>query len=114
MSRRLNAGFELFGHGHGYLATLWALGRRGGGARNGTERIPMLSARDATPLAEEVTGSKKGPISLALGSWCWRGGYGGGEGWGLGVKGRGVAYFLPQTCANIYHTGVFQKYVFCS
>ena len=72
------------------------------------ERIPMLCARDATPLAEEVTGSK-GPISLALGSWRWGGRYSGGEGWGLGVKGRGVAYFLPQTCADIYHTGVFFK-----
>ena len=48
-----------------------ALGRRGEG--RGTERIPMLCARDATPLAKEVTGSK-GPISLALGSWCWGGG----------------------------------------
>ncbi len=89
-----------------------ALGRGGGG---GTEwnGLPMLCARDATPLAEEVTGSK-GPISLALGSWCWGGGYGGGEGWELGMKERGEAYFLPQTCADIYHTGVFQKYVFCS
>jgi hypothetical protein len=90
---------------------LRALGR--GGEGRGTERIPMLCARDATPLAEEVTGSK-GPISFALGSWRWGGGYGGGEGWGLGVKGRGVAYFSLQTCADIYHTGVFQKYVFCS
>jgi hypothetical protein len=73
----------------------------------------MLCARDSTPLAEEVKGSK-GPISLALGSWRWGGGYGGREGWGQAVKGRGVAYFLPQTCADIYHTGVFQKYVFCS
>ena len=56
----------------------------------------------------------KGPISLALVSWRWGAGYGGGEGWGLGVKGRGVAYFLPQICADIYHTGVFQKYAFCS
>jgi hypothetical protein len=87
---------------------LRALGRRGGGARNRTERIPMLCARDGTPLAEEVTGSKRpdiiGPGQLALG-----GGYGGGEGWGLGVKGRGVAYFLPQTCADIYHTMAFFK-----
>jgi hypothetical protein len=73
----------------------------------------MLCARDATPLAEKVTGFK-GPISLALGSWRWGGGYGGGEGWGLGVKGVGVAYFLPQTCADIYHTAIFEKYVFCS
>jgi hypothetical protein len=28
------------------------------------------------------------------------------------MKGRGVAYFLPQTCADIYHTGVFQEYAF--
>ncbi len=60
-------------------------------------------------MAEEVTGSKR-PISLAMGSWRW----GGGEGWGLAVKGRGVAYFLQQTCADIYHTCVFQKSVFCS
>jgi hypothetical protein len=72
---------------------LRALGRRGGGARNGTERIPMLCARDVTPLAEEVTGSK-GLISLALGSWRWGGGYGGGEGWGLGVKGRGGGWHI--------------------
>jgi hypothetical protein len=52
----------------------------------------------------------KGPLPLALGSWRW----GGGEGWGEGMKGRGVAYFLPQTCADIYHTGIFQKYAFCS
>jgi hypothetical protein len=31
-----------------------------------------------------------------------------------GMKGRGVAYFLPQTYADIYHTGIFQKYAFCS
>jgi hypothetical protein len=70
-------------------------GQEGGGGR-GTEwnRLPMLCARDATPLAEEVTGPKR-PISLALGSWRWGGGYGGGEGLGLGMKGRGVAYFLP-------------------
>ena len=73
----------------------------------------MLCDSDVTPLAEEVTGSKRpdiiGPGQLALGWWVrW------GEGWGLGVKGRGVVYFLPQTCADIYHTGVFQKYVFCS
>ncbi len=66
----------------------------------------MLCARDGTPLAEEVTGFKRpdiiGPGHLALGWWVrW------GEGWGLGVIGRGVAYFLPQTCADIYHTGIF-------
>ena len=78
MSHRLNAGFELFGHIFSYLATLQALGRRGGGARNGTERVPMLCARNATALAEEITGSK-GPISLALGSWRWGGGCGEGR-----------------------------------
>ncbi len=26
----------------------------------------------------------------SVGSWRWGGGYGGGEGWGLGMKGRGV------------------------
>jgi hypothetical protein len=46
-----------------------ALGRRGGDAeRNG---LPMLCARDAMPLAEEVTGSKRpdiiGPGQLVLG-----------------------------------------------
>jgi hypothetical protein len=50
---------------------LRALGRRGVGERNGTERIPMLCARDGTPLAEEVTGSKRpdiiGPGQLTLG-----------------------------------------------
>jgi hypothetical protein len=92
---------------------LRALCRRGEGERNATERIPMLCAMDATPLVKEVTGSKGldiiGSGQLALG---WRVRWG--EEWGLGVKGRGVAYFLPQTCADIYHTGVFQKYVFCS
>jgi hypothetical protein len=48
--------------------------------------------------------------------WRWGGGEEvpgtGGEGWGLGTKGRGVAYFLPQTSADIYHIGVFQKYAF--
>jgi hypothetical protein len=88
-----------------------ALGRRGGGARNGTDFYAVR--QDATPLAEEVTGSKRPDIicpgQLALGWWVRWGG-----GMGLGMKGRGVAYFLPQTCADIYHTGVFQKYVFCS
>jgi hypothetical protein len=50
-----------------------------------------------------------GSAQLALGWWVrW------GDGWGLGMKGREVAYFLPQTCADIYNTGVFQKNVFCS
>ncbi len=58
---------------------LRALGRRGGGAWNGTKQIPMLCTRDGTPLAEEVTGFKRpdiiGPGQLALGWWV-----GGGEG----------------------------------
>jgi hypothetical protein len=29
-------------------------------------------------------------------------------------EGEGVAYFIPQTCADIYHTGIFQKYAFDS
>jgi hypothetical protein len=33
---------------------------------------------------------------LALVSWRWGGGYSGGEGWGLGVKGRGVAIFYRR------------------
>jgi hypothetical protein len=39
----------------------------------------------------------KGPLSLALGSWRWGGGYGGGEGWGPGMKGRGwrIFYLRP-------------------
>ncbi len=86
---------------------LRALGRRGGGARNGTDSYALRQGRHRSQ-------DPKGPISLALGSRRWGGGYGGGEEWGLGVKGRGVAYFLPQTCADIYDTGFFQKYVFCS
>ncbi len=72
---------------------LWALGRRGGGAWNGTERIPMLCARDGTPLAEEVTGSK-GPISLALGSWRCGGRYCGGGGMGTGNEREGGGIFF--------------------
>jgi hypothetical protein len=46
--------------------------------RNG---LPMLCVRDATPLAEEVTGSKRldiiGTGQLALGWWVqWGGGMG--------------------------------------
>jgi hypothetical protein len=67
---------------------LRALGRRGGGARNGTQ-----GRRDATPLAEEDTGSK-GPVSLALGSWPWGGGYGGGGGMGTGSKREGGGVFF--------------------
>jgi hypothetical protein len=75
---------------------LRALGRRGGGARSGTEQIPMLCARGGTPLAEEVTVSKRpdiiGPRQLALGWWEQ---WGGGMGTGSEREGGGV--FLPQT-----------------
>ena len=77
---------------------LRALGRRGGGAQNGTERIPMLCARDATPLAEEVTGSKRpdiiGPGQLALGWWVR---LGGGIGTGNEREGDGI-FFTADLC----------------
>ncbi len=77
---------------------LRAVGRRGGGARNGTEWIPMLCARDATPLAEEVTGSKRpdiiGPGQLALGWWVQ---CGGGMGTGSEREGGGV-FFTADLC----------------
>jgi hypothetical protein len=89
----------------------WAVGGEG----CGTERNGFLCFAPGTPRQwPRRSQDSKGPISLALGSWRWGDGYGGGEGRGLGMKGRGVAYFLPQTSADIYHTGVFQKYVFCS
>ncbi len=98
MSHRLNAGFELFGHIFSYLATLQALGRRGGGARNGTERVPMLCARNVTALAEEITGSKRpniiGPGQLALGWWVQ---WGGGMGTGSVGEGGGV-FFTADLC----------------
>jgi hypothetical protein len=71
--------------------------RRAGfaGTGNGTERIPMLCARDGMPLAEEVTGSK-GPISLALDSWRWGGGYGGGRYGDWQWKGGGWRIFYRR------------------
>ena len=70
---------------------LRALGRTGGGAWNGMERIPMLCARDATPLAEKVTGSKRpdiiGPGQLALG-WLVRG----------SERERGGIFFTADLC----------------
>jgi hypothetical protein len=80
--------------------------------------LPMLWARGATAIGQ---GSHM--IQKARYHWPWAVGagvvgrkplVGWGEGRGLGMKGRGVAYFLPQTCADIYHTKVFQKYAFCS
>jgi hypothetical protein len=85
----------------------------GGGGR-GTEGIAYAVLQGRHSHWPRRSHDQKGQLSLALGSWRWGGGYGGREGWGLGMKGRGVAYFLPQTCADIYHTGVFQKYAFCS
>ncbi len=80
------------------LPVLRALGRRGGGAWNGMERIPMLCARDATPLAEEVTGSKRpdiiGPGQLALRWWVR---WGGGMGTGSEREGGGV-FFTADLC----------------
>ncbi len=64
-----------------------------GAEQKGTELIPMLCARDGTPLAEEVTGSK-GPISLALVSWRWGGVYGGGGGMGIGSEREGGGVFF--------------------
>jgi hypothetical protein len=99
LSRRLNAGFESFGHGHGYCILQpcrhWAGGGRGA-ERNGM--VPMLCARDATPLAEEVTGSKRpdiiGPGQLAL-EWWVR--WGGGMGTGSEREGGGV-FFTADLC----------------
>ena len=48
-----------------------------------------------------------GSGQLALGWWVRWGG-----GMGTGSEREGVAYFLPQTSADIYHIGVFQKYAF--
>jgi hypothetical protein len=87
-------------------------GQEGGGARNGTDSNALRQGRHAIGLGGHR-------IQKARYHWPWAvgagvvGTVGGGEGWGRGMKGRGVAYFLPQTCADIY-TGVFQKYVFCS
>jgi hypothetical protein len=75
---------------------LRALGRRGGG--RGTEQIPTLCARDATTLADEVTGSKRpdiiGPGQLALGWWVR---WGGGMGTGSDSEGGGV-FFTADLC----------------
>jgi hypothetical protein len=75
---------------------LQAVGRRGGGVRNRTERIPMLCARDGTPLAEEVTGSKRpdiiGPGQLVLGWWVRWGGRDGDWEW----KGGGWRIFYHR------------------
>jgi hypothetical protein len=73
----------------------------------------VLCARDGTSLDAEVTGSKRpdiiGPGQLALGWWVrWEGGM------GTGSEREGGGVFLTQTYADIYHTGVFQKYMFCS
>ena len=65
--------------------------------------MPMLCARDAMPLAEEVTGSKRpdiiGPGQLALGWWVrWGGGMGtGNEGEGDGIL------FTADLCRHLSH-----------
>ncbi len=81
---------------HWHFAPFHVFGRAGfAGTRNGTERIPMLCARDGTPLAEEITGFK-GPISLALGSWRWGGGCGGGRDGDWQWKGGGWHIFYRR------------------
>jgi hypothetical protein len=65
----------------------------GGGEGRGTERIPMLCARDSMPLAEDFTGSKRpdiiGPGQLAPGWWVrW------GEGMGTGSEREGGGVFF--------------------
>jgi hypothetical protein len=57
--------------------TLRALGRRGGGARNGMDSYALHPGRSRHwPRRSQ---DPKGLISLALGSWCWGDGYGGGR-----------------------------------
>ena len=62
------------------------------------ERIPMLCASDVTPLAEEVTGSRRPDIigtgQLALGWWVR---WGGGMGTGNEREGGGV-FFTADLC----------------
>jgi hypothetical protein len=88
-----------------------ALGRRGGGPRNGTD---CLCCATGTPRHWPW----RYRIRKARYHWPWEVGAGvvgkvGGRD-GDWEEREGVAYFLPQTCADIYHIGVFQKYVFCS
>ncbi len=71
-----------------------ALGRRGGGARNGTDSY-------AVRLGRHAIGRGGHRIQKARYHWPWAVGAGvvgtvGGEGWGLGMKGRGVAYFYRR------------------
>jgi hypothetical protein len=62
----------------------------------------MLCARDATPLAEDVTGSKRpdiiGPGQLALGWWVR---WGGGMGTGNERDGGGVFFYRRPVPASI-------------
>ncbi len=63
----------------------------------------MLCARDATPLAEEVTGSKRPDIigsgQLALGWWVrWGGGMGIGN-----ERERGGVFFTGDLCRHLSH-----------
>ncbi len=73
---------DLFLHWKSRFCRHWAGGGRGT-EQNGTD-FYAGRARDATPLAEEVTGSKRpdiiGPGQLALGWWVrWGGGMGTGN-----------------------------------
>jgi hypothetical protein len=85
---------------------LLALGRRGGGVRNGTDSYAVCQGRHAIGRGGHriQKADISGPGQLALGWWVRWGG-----GMGTGNEREGVAYFLPQTCADIYHTGVFSK-----
>ena len=92
MSRRLNAGFELFSHGHGCLA----LGRRGGGARNGTDSYALRQGCHAI-------GRGGHRIQKAQYHWPWAvgagvvGTVGGGMGTGSEREGGGV-FFTADLC----------------
>jgi hypothetical protein len=90
---------------------LRALGRRGGGAQNGTDSYALRKGLHAI-------GRGGHRIQKARYHWLWAVGAGVvgtvGGGMGTGNEREGGGVYLPQTCADIYHTGVFQKYVFCS
>jgi hypothetical protein len=86
-----------------YLFLHWQLVRRAGFAGTGQEGggdaerngLPMLCARGATAIGRGGHMIQKGQYH-----WSWAVGAGvvgtRGEGWGLGMKGRGVAYFYHR------------------
>jgi hypothetical protein len=89
-----------------------ALGRRGGGRGMERNGLPMLCAREPCHWPRRSQDSK------ARYHWPWAVGAGAvgtvGERDGTGNEREGGGVFLPQTFADIYHTGVFQKNVVCS